>query len=175
MQNFNLLRELGKTRKPVLLKRGHLGHHRGVAAFRRVHSCGWELRCDPVRARHPHVRNLHAQHHGYFRHSGGEEVVAPADDGGSVARDRTPRQGGAHGAGRGGGGRGRASGGGASRSRSRFERRRAIAAPGAVRGIDGAVADDRAGGGTQSVNTRNQTQAGMPVPRSAGILACVRS
>ena len=32
MQNFTLLRELGHTRKPVLLKRGHLGDHRGVAA-----------------------------------------------------------------------------------------------------------------------------------------------
>ncbi len=37
MQNFDLLKELGKVRKPVLLKRGPVRHHRGVAALRRVH------------------------------------------------------------------------------------------------------------------------------------------
>ena len=37
MQNFTLLRELGKLRQPVMLKRGPSGHHRGTAAFGRVY------------------------------------------------------------------------------------------------------------------------------------------
>ncbi len=40
MQNFNLLRELGQVRKPVLLKRGIVGHRRGAAALQRVHLSG---------------------------------------------------------------------------------------------------------------------------------------
>ena len=40
----------------------HRGHHRGTAALRRIHPGRRQLRRDPVRARHPHLRNLHAQH-----------------------------------------------------------------------------------------------------------------
>ena len=70
MQNFNLLRELGQVRKPILLKRGIAATDRGAAAFQRVHPLRRQLRRDPLRARHPHLRNLHAQHHGHRRDSG---------------------------------------------------------------------------------------------------------
>ena len=100
MQNFNLLRELGKERKPVLLEARHRGHHRRAAAFRRIHHGGRELRRHPVRARHPHIRNLYAQHHGYFGDSGGAQAVAPAHRGRSFARHGTARQGAADGAAR---------------------------------------------------------------------------
>ena len=37
MQNFDLLKEVGRLRHPVLLKRGMSADHRGVARRRRVH------------------------------------------------------------------------------------------------------------------------------------------
>ena len=55
MQNFNLLRELGKVRKPVLLKRGIAATLRRVAAVGGIHHGGRELRRDPVRARDSNV------------------------------------------------------------------------------------------------------------------------
>ena len=55
MQNFNLLRELGKQRNPVLLKRGISATIEEVAAFRRVHPVRRQLRRDAVRARHSHL------------------------------------------------------------------------------------------------------------------------
>ena len=78
MQNFNLLRELGQVRKPILLKRGIAATIEELLLsseyiFRR------QLRRDSVRARHSHLRDRDAQHHGYRGHSGGEEAVAPAD------------------------------------------------------------------------------------------------
>ena len=50
MQNFNLLRELGKVRKPVLLKRGIAATSGRVAAVGGIHHGGRELRSDSVRA-----------------------------------------------------------------------------------------------------------------------------
>jgi 3-deoxy-7-phosphoheptulonate synthase len=52
MQNFYLLKELAKVRKPVLLKRGiaaTIAAIGGISAFR------WKLRRDFVRTRHPHL------------------------------------------------------------------------------------------------------------------------
>ena len=71
MQNFNLLRELGKHPQARAAEARHRGHHRRTAALGRIHSVRRQLRSDSVRARHPHVRNLHAQHHRYLGHSGG--------------------------------------------------------------------------------------------------------
>ena len=72
----------------------HRGHARRAAAFRRIHHGGRKLRRDSVRARHPHFRDLHSQHAGYFGDSDHQEAVAPADDVRSVAwhglRDKVP-------------------------------------------------------------------------------------
>ena len=81
MQNFNLLRELGHTRTPVLMKRGIVGDDRRGAAVGGVHPVRRQLRPDAVRARHPHVRDVYAQHDGHLGDSGAEEADAPAGDG----------------------------------------------------------------------------------------------
>ena len=73
MQNFNLLRELGRAAQTGAVEARHRGHHRRAAAIRRVCAGGRQLRRDPMRARHPHLRNLHAQHDGYLGHPGGED------------------------------------------------------------------------------------------------------
>ena len=52
MQNFNLLRELGHVRKPVLMKRGIAATIEEVLLERGVHSFGRQLQPDAVRARH---------------------------------------------------------------------------------------------------------------------------
>src|SRR5256885_2102021 len=69
------------------------GHHRGTAAVGGVYTGGWQLQRDSLRARDTNVRDLHAQHHGYFGDSSGEDAFAPADDCRSIARDRAARQG----------------------------------------------------------------------------------
>ena len=66
MQNFNLLRELGKVRKPVLLKRGIAATIEELLVLGGIFAGGRQLRTDSVRARHTHVRNLYSQHDGYF-------------------------------------------------------------------------------------------------------------
>ena len=55
MQNFELLKELGKLKTPILLKRGLANTHRGISDERRVHHGGRQRERRPVRARHPHV------------------------------------------------------------------------------------------------------------------------
>ena len=62
MQNFTLLRELGARAKPVLLKRGISATIEEWLLSGRVHPGRRQHRRDPLRARHPHVRDLHAQH-----------------------------------------------------------------------------------------------------------------
>jgi len=63
MQNFNLCcAELARSASLLLLKRVSPPPS-GAAALRRVHHGRRQLRRHPVRARHPHVRNLHPQHH----------------------------------------------------------------------------------------------------------------
>ena len=69
MQNFTLLRELGARAKAGAAEARHLGDHRGVAPVGRVHPERRQHRRRPLRARHPHVRELHAQHASTFRRS----------------------------------------------------------------------------------------------------------
>ncbi len=79
MANFVLLKAVGQSRRPVLLKRGLSRHDRGVAARRRVHPLRRQPERDPVRARHPHLRDRDAQH---ARPLGGASPAlpdAPAD------------------------------------------------------------------------------------------------
>jgi 3-deoxy-7-phosphoheptulonate synthase len=78
MQNFNLLRELGKQRKPVLLKRG-IGYHRRAAAFGGIYHGRRQLRRDPVRARHPHFETYTRNTMDISAIPGGEKAVASAD------------------------------------------------------------------------------------------------
>ena len=154
MQNFNLLRELGKQRKPVLLKRGIAatieelllsaeyilagGNYdvilceRGIRTFETYTRNTMDISAIPVVKKLSHLPIVADPSHG----TGRRDKVAP------------------HGARRGGGGRRRPADRGASRSGPRAERRRAIAAAGAVRGADGAVAHDRAGGGADGWRRR---------------------
>ena len=55
MQNFNLLRELGKARKPVLLKRGIAATIEELLLSAEYIMSRRQLRGNPVRARHPHL------------------------------------------------------------------------------------------------------------------------
>ncbi len=141
MQNFNLLRELGKQRKPVLLKRGIAATIEELLLSAEYILAGGNynvILCERgIRTFETYTRNTH----GYLRHPGGEEAVAPADCGRPVARHGTARQGGADGARGGGGGRRWTADRSASRPRPRAQRRRAIAAARAVRGTDASVAE----------------------------------
>ena len=62
MPNFVLLKAVGQSRLPVLLKRGLSRDDRGVADGRRVHPLRRQPERDPVRARHPHLRDRDPQH-----------------------------------------------------------------------------------------------------------------
>ena len=78
MQNYPLLAEIGRTGKPVLIKRGLSLDARRAADGRRVRAQGGQPERDAVRARHPHVRDrlpLHARHHG---HPDAQGALAPA-------------------------------------------------------------------------------------------------
>ena len=55
MQNFELLKELGQLRKPVLLKRGLANTIAGAADERRIHHGRRQRAGDPLRAGHPHL------------------------------------------------------------------------------------------------------------------------
>ena len=55
MQNFNLLRELGKVRKPVLLKRGIAATIEELLLSAEYLLVGRQLRRHSVRTRHSHV------------------------------------------------------------------------------------------------------------------------
>ena len=62
MQNFDLLTELGQTHKPILLKRGLSATiNEWLMSAEYIMAAGNRER-HPLRARHPHVRDLHAQH-----------------------------------------------------------------------------------------------------------------
>ncbi len=98
MQNFNLLRELGKVKKPVLLKRGIAATLEELLLSAEYIMAGGNYEVILVRARHPHFRNLHAQYAGRFGDSDHQETFAPAHDFRSVAWNGTARQGAADGA-----------------------------------------------------------------------------
>ena len=64
MQNYSLLRDVGRVARPVMLKRGYGATvEEWLMAAEYIVSSGQPER-DPVRARHPDVRDLHPQHHG---------------------------------------------------------------------------------------------------------------
>ena len=133
MQNFNLLRELGKLRKPVLLKRGIAatieelllsaeyilsgGNYevilceRGIRTFETYTRNTMDISAIPVVQKLSHL-----------------PIVAR-----SLARHRTPRSGAAHGARFRGGGRRRAADGSSPRSRPCPERWRAVAVSRSIR------------------------------------------
>ena len=70
MQNYTLLRELGHSKTPDAAQARHLGDDRGMAAVGRVHPGRRQHERDAVRARHPDVRELHAEHAGHLGHPG---------------------------------------------------------------------------------------------------------
>ena len=92
MANFSLLKKIGQVTaesgKPVVFKRGMAVDDRGVAAGHQLHHDARQRERDPVRARHPHLRDglpLHARHHGG---TGGQEALAPSDHHRRVASRR---------------------------------------------------------------------------------------
>ena len=86
MQNFELLKELGKVDKPILLKRGLANTIEELLMSAEYIMAGGQRKGHPVRTRHPHVRDNDPQHAGCVRHSAAETTVAPAGRGGSVTR-----------------------------------------------------------------------------------------
>ena len=64
MQNFSLLNACGRTQRPVMLKRGYGATIEEAADGGRVHRQLGQPQRDPVRARHPHLRDDHTQHDG---------------------------------------------------------------------------------------------------------------
>ena len=131
-------------RKPVLLKRGISATIEEWLLSAEYMLSGGNNEVDPVRARHPHVRELHAEHARHLRDPGGQEAEPPADHRRSEPRYGPPRQGRADGACGGGRRRRRPAHRGPLRSGPRAERRRAVDVPGAVRSSDGGAADHRA-------------------------------
>ena len=76
----------------------HRGDDRGVAALGRVHPGRRQQPGRALRARHPHVRELHAQHARHLGDPRRQEAEPPADHRGPEPRHGTPRQGRADGA-----------------------------------------------------------------------------
>ena len=62
MQNFDLLKEVGQTRKPVLLKRGMSATVKDLLMSAEYVLAAGQPQRDPLRARRPDVRGLDAQH-----------------------------------------------------------------------------------------------------------------
>ena len=93
MQNYALLEVVGKLGKPVLLKRGLSSTlDELLLAADYVLKEGNERR-DPLRARHPHVRDRHALHARPRRRAVAEAAHAPAGDRRPVARRGRPAPG----------------------------------------------------------------------------------
>ena len=65
MQNFALLKALGKAGRPVMLKRGLSATVQELLMSAEYIVAHGNPERDAVRARHPHLRNGHAQ---YLRH-----------------------------------------------------------------------------------------------------------
>ena len=64
MQNYSLLTAVGRVARPVMLKRGYGATiEEWLMAAEYIVSCRQPQR-DPVRAWHPDVRDVHAQHDG---------------------------------------------------------------------------------------------------------------
>ena len=149
MQNYNLMRELGKQRKPVLLKRGIAatieelllsaeyimsgGNYdvilceRGIRTFETYTRNTMDISAIPVVKKLSHLPMVADPSHGVGRRDQSRSDGARGGRGGDGwAADRSPQ-----------------------RSGSRFERWRAVAVPGAVPRIDGPVSQDRRSGGPE--------------------------
>ena len=100
MQNFSLLRRAGRSRKPVLLKRGMSSTLGRIPDGRRIHSFRRQLSGDPVRARRAHVHRSQPQHARSERGAGGAETEPSADHRRSQPRHRQARSRASDGAGR---------------------------------------------------------------------------
>ena len=148
MQNFNLLRELGKVRKPVLLKRGIAATIEELLLSAEYVMSGGNYNVILVRARHPYLRDLHTQHARYLGDSNRAQAIASADYFGPIARNWFARQSCAHGVRIGGSRSGCAADRGASVAGRGAVGRRAVAVSGSVRRIDGSAANDCARSGT---------------------------
>ena len=135
MQNFNLLRELGKLKTPSLLKRGIAATIEELLLSAEYIMAGGNY--------------LHPQHPRHLGHSDRPQAVPPADRLRSVAWNRTSRQSGAHGARIRCGGSGLAADRSSSQSRQSAVGWRAVALSAAVCRVDGFVADDRTGSRTK--------------------------
>ncbi len=91
MRNYALLAKLGKTNKPVLLKRGDSAKlEEWLAAADYVVRNGNDVG-HPLRAGHPHVRGLHALHAGPQRGRRGQDGKLPARAGRPQPRHRAER------------------------------------------------------------------------------------
>ncbi len=127
MQNFMMLEELGRMRQSGPAQARSLGDHRRDALGRRVRAQGRQPRPHALRARHPHVRDVHAQHARPRGRRRAEVAHAPADHRRSLARDRSARPGLGDGARVGDRGCRRCHGRGAPQPRAREVRRTAVA------------------------------------------------
>ncbi len=98
MQNFNLLRELGAVRTPVVLKRGIAATIEELLLSAEYILAGGNYKvilCERgIRTFETYTRNTRD----YLRDSRGEEALAPADPGRSIPRHGTAGPGSRHGA-----------------------------------------------------------------------------
>ena len=78
MQNFDLLRELGKAGPAGAAQARPVQHHRGMAGGRRVHRRPGQSAGHPLRARDQDVRERHPQHPRPVRGGRDPRAVAPA-------------------------------------------------------------------------------------------------
>ena len=147
MQNFALLRALGKVRRPVLLKRGFSATVDEWLLAAEYLLDGGNDPGHPLRARHPHLRDGDAEHAGPRVGGAGEAAEPSARPGRSLTRHGAARAGHPDGAGGGGGRGGRAAGGGACAAGRGAVRRSAGADAGAVLGADAATSGGAARGG----------------------------
>ena len=88
MQNFSLLKRLGRIAQAGAAEARHVGDARGVAPVRRVRPVRGQLRGDPVRAGRADVRGPHAQHARPLRDPVVQAHLPPADPRRPVARHR---------------------------------------------------------------------------------------
>ena len=148
MQNFDLLKELGRVRKPVLIKRGLSATIEEWLLSAEYVLAGGQRPGHPLRARDPHVRDLHPQHPRHLRDPGGQETQPPADRRRPEPRHRPAREGHPHGPRGGGGGSGRPHHRGPQQPREGALRRPPEPVPRPVRPADGRAADHRSGAGS---------------------------
>ena len=76
MQNFELLKELGKINKPILLKRGLANTIEELLMSAEYIMAGGNK--NPLRAWNPHLRNRYQKHTGYLGNSDHQKTVPPA-------------------------------------------------------------------------------------------------